>query len=129
MGRRLGRSGFYPDLVLVSPALRTRQTAQALWAAMGTAPRSEIEPALYMAGSRELLELIQASDAGVVHLALIGHNPGLTALANQLGARSIDNIPTAGIVQFQIDSDRWSPLELNQVQWIDFDFPKQAPRT
>ncbi len=126
MGRRLKALGFAPDVVLVSSARRTQETALALWIALGLEPRSRIEPLLYMAGTSAMLDVIRATDAAVAHLVLVGHNPGLTALANRLGAKPIDNIPTAGVVRFLIDSDRWSPLDLARVQWIDFDYPKRV---
>ena len=126
MGRRLKALGFVPDVVLVSSAKRTQQTALALWIALGIEPRSRIEPALYMAGTTAMLELIEATSAAVSHLVLIGHNPGLTALAKRLGATSIENIPTAGMVRFHVDAERWSALDFERIEWIDFDYPKRV---
>jgi phosphohistidine phosphatase len=85
-----------PDRVLCSPARRTRQTAESLLKALTLPPTClELMSPLYLADLGTLTALIQgiaiASDAAVTgptrHILLVGHNPGLSELAQHLGAQ------------------------------------------
>jgi len=79
---KLAGLGLRPDLALVSPAVRTRQTWDAVDAAMpGGAVR--FDPSLYNAGAQELRRLVaQSEEAGTV--LVVAHNPGLQELAVEL---------------------------------------------
>lgn len=74
------------DLVLCSPALRTRQTAELALAGFAPAPRILVEDALYLAGDAALLRRLQGLDEAAVAVLLVGHNPGLRELALRLAA-------------------------------------------
>lgn len=80
MGRLLAKRGLRPDLALVSPAARTRQTWDLLQDAFGDA-EVRIEPDLYNAPAELLRVLIAeaAEDAGC--LLVLAHNPGVPVLA------------------------------------------------
>jgi phosphohistidine phosphatase len=72
------------DLVLCSPALRTRETAELTL--VGCSPRPEIvyDDALYLAGRTALQRRLQQLDEAVGSVLVIGHNPGLHELALEL---------------------------------------------
>ena len=85
-----------PDRVLCSPALRTRQTAESLIETLALPPAClELILPLYLAEIGTLTAIIQdfatARDAAVTtqpqHILLVGHNPGLSQLAQHLGAQ------------------------------------------
>src|SRR5262245_29809534 len=76
------RERIAPELVLCSPALRTRQTLE-LVRPPGTI---ELEDALYGASSEELLARLRTVPGSVESVMLIGHNPGLQDLALDLAA-------------------------------------------
>jgi len=83
MAQTLSRLGLVPDLVLISPSARTRET----WAAAASAfPEAEIrlEAELYHADAGAIRRV--AKSAGEVHRAVmvVGHNPGLQELAVEL---------------------------------------------
>ena len=78
-GRWLAEHDRKPDCVLCSPAVRTRQTLEAVLRETGYAPE-RIEPAIYEATPGTLIDLVDAH-AGVGRLLLVGHNPGLEQLA------------------------------------------------
>jgi phosphohistidine phosphatase len=101
-GEWLAARGFVPDLVLCSPAKRTRQTWHAVAAglALADAPVVRYEPAVYGAGARELLELIARTDPDVGSVLLIGHNPvasTLSALLDPEATRDSDGLRTSGV--------------------------------
>jgi phosphohistidine phosphatase len=111
VARALSDTGAAPSRVLVSSAVRSRQT----WEAMSPVfPQTEsIESsALYLADAGEILREIEAeSDADT--LMVIAHNPGIYALAVQLlqwssapssvTARFQNGYPTSTASIFEID--------------------------
>lgn len=124
MGRRLEASRFRPDIVLSSPARRARRTAKAVLRELSSHPAFVIDHSLYMAEPDDLLALVRSLGASVAHAALVGHNPGLTQLANMLGA-SIANVPTAGVVRFEMDIAEWKDAAPGRARLVDFDYPKK----
>lgn len=70
-----------PDLVLVSPALRTRQTWDLAAPHLGEVPAVRIDDRVYDASAGALLALVRGTDPSVRTLMLVGHNPGTEDLA------------------------------------------------
>src|SRR5262245_29261662 len=85
LARHMAERGLQPDLVLCSPATRTRQTWERLEKRLTLDrppripgdPLTRFEPSLYMAESPILLSLVRAAPTAIRELMLIGHNPGL----------------------------------------------------
>ena len=125
MGKRLAKREITPDLIVSSPAARAMATAESIAREIGH-PEEEIraDERLYGASAFELLEIIQELDDALEHVMLIGHNPGLTDLANDLGC-DIDNIPTCGIVEMEFDTDSWAHVDDVDPACVDFDYPKK----
>lgn len=88
LNRWLAESGLdWPEVILVSPAARTRQTATLALAGLDMA-EARLNDTLWMASTRDLVELIEAHGAREADsLMLIGHNPGLEDLVVQLGGK------------------------------------------
>jgi phosphohistidine phosphatase len=96
-----------PDQVLSSPAARALQTARCVMDQLALTPeRLQLESRLYLATSDTLLELLDQYGAAKAHLLIVGHNPGLSELALQLG-----NPPLTG--------------ELATGEWLTFDEVKR----
>jgi len=92
-GARLAERGLVPDLALVSAARRTVETWDTLSQTFPNA-RAEIVKALYLAEPDTLLRTALAAEAEAV--ALVGHNPGMHALAYRL---ITGGLAEAGIVR------------------------------
>ena len=108
MGAFLASQGIVPDIILASPARRARKTAQLLAAAIpAAAGRILLDPALYEASAEALLERVRALDETWQHVMLVGHNPGLTDLANSLASAWLDNIPTCGVLVADLAINTW----------------------
>lgn len=128
MGKRLAAAGYVPDLILSSPAERTRSTAAAVTAALGLDPSMILfDDRLYGAGVGLFLEVLAEIDPTVVHTMLVGHNPGITDLANYLGDRPIQNVPTAGVVHIEMEVRGWRDLTQSCGPTVMFDYPKRPP--
>lgn len=97
--------GLQPDLVLCSPSVRTRQTAEL---AFPGGPIS-FETEIYQAYAEELLELVRGADPGLGTLVVCGHNPAVHELAIALGGGEYPFRPGAFAV-IEVDSawvDLW----------------------
>jgi len=103
IAKHLTRLRIEPELVLCSPAERTRETLELLRPALGEAGTTRLEAELYAASSDQLLERIRAVPAAVVALMVIGHNPGLQQLALALASSGAElerlrtKFPTAAL--------------------------------
>ena len=88
IGRALAEAGYGPDLVLVSAAVRARQTWQAAEPAFG-APRTLVLRSLYHAAAEQILAeaKLQAEETGAGAVMVVGHNPGLHQLCLELARR------------------------------------------
>ena len=56
---------------------------------------------------------------------VVGHNPGLTELANHLIPRVVTNLPTCGLVSVTIDTDTWNLPATAEVKLVACDYPKK----
>ncbi len=128
MGKRLESRDIKPDLLVASPANRAYNTALAIAHEIGY-PSDKIEQNrdIYHASEAALLSVIQQINDESNSLMLFGHNPGFTDLANILGNDWIDNIPTAGIVCIEFNTNQWSEIspKTGVTKW--FDYPKKQP--
>ncbi len=118
MGTYMANEQLAPDLVLCSPAARTRATSALAFAALAPPPQIVFEAPLYLASVRTLLARIRRVDATVRHLMIVGHNPGLQSLALELIGKGnskpladlSDKLPTAGLVMLEFDHGDWAKV-------------------
>ena len=116
-----------PQLVHCSSAVRARQTLEGVcesWPALA-AQAHEIDEALYTFDYREVLEWLQRREDAAESYFLIGHNPGLTDLCNQLvGRLALDNLPTAGFLSLSLPVEHWSDVTEGIATLEDYLFPR-----
>ncbi|MBB5873309.1 phosphohistidine phosphatase [Allocatelliglobosispora scoriae] len=109
-GAYLSNSSLVPDLVICSPARRTRQTWHAVAMALPSAPEVVYEPSVYSGGVAEVLALVQRVVDPIATVLVIGHNPTLSqlsALLDQSGAAG--ELRTSGIAVHRF-TGTWSEL-------------------
>jgi phosphohistidine phosphatase len=109
-GRRLAALDIRPQLLLSSPARRTRATTDIVARCLGLAASAVREDAtLYLATLPTLRTAIARTDAAVGCLLLVGHNPGLSELATALDANG-DGVAlaTGACVRLDLPLADWS---------------------
>jgi phosphohistidine phosphatase len=126
------------DVVLCSPALRTRETWAGVAGAFGRDVDVRIAPAIYDAAAGELLDLARGldEDEDVRSALLIGHNPGIEGLAVGLVhagdgdamARLGDGYPTGGFATISLECT-WKELDWRVGYLADFVRPRDLGRT
>lgn len=115
MGRYFRQAGFKPDLALVSPSKRTRETFEALERGAGEKFAVNYAPALYSATLATLEEVLAAAPKEAKFLLVIGHNPGLAEFANALAgkgkkselARMRGHFPTPCLAVIDFEARTW----------------------
>jgi len=129
MGRRLVAHGLRPSLIVTSPAKRARQTAKLLAREIGYPIEFlQTEKSLYLADPASILTIIEAQEDTFSDMVICAHNPGITALANQLSGLTIDNVPTCGVVILEVDTNSWSDLAVSPRKCVAFDYPGKQIR-
>ncbi|GII86818.1 phosphohistidine phosphatase [Sphaerisporangium siamense] len=108
-GRALRSLGLSPDLVLCSPSLRTRQTAELALADLAPSAPLHLESEIYEAYPDELLELVGRTDEDVSTLLLVGHNPGVHELVMNLSLSHDDEGFPPGAFAV-LETDGWAGL-------------------
>ena len=112
MGELVRQYGLIPDVVLCSDAVRARLTAEAVAKAARYAGEILLDPRLYMAGPADILSLLATLRGNAETVMIVGHNPGLEKLVEQLtGARQ--DLPTAALAQIGLPIDQWCELKLS----------------
>ncbi|WP_455355779.1 SixA phosphatase family protein [Streptomyces sp. SYSU K217416] len=87
-GLRLAETGITFDLALCSTAARTRETWKLAVQELPHRPKTVYEERLYEASLGELIALLNETPDEVSDLLVIGHNPGMHALADALTGRA-----------------------------------------
>lgn len=126
MGDILLEKNLHPDAILTSDALRALATAQ-LIAKQLSFPEDKItqDPAIYDAGVEDLLAILQKLPAKYAMVILVGHNPGLTWLANYLADDHLINLPTCGVYCVGFEAENWSDITTSEYKTLFVDNPKQ----
>lgn len=75
---------FEPDLIYCSDAVRTKETLELFVPLLTTTPRIEISNALYETSPKEIVDFIEDRNPDCLTLQIIGHNPTLESLVEQL---------------------------------------------
>ena len=101
MADRLEALGVRPQIILASPALRARTTAEVYQATLGGILR--LDERIYEASLTSLIYLVQEAFETADTLMIVGHNPGLTALNDRLGGPSVYALPTAAVTAIRFD--------------------------
>ena len=121
-------SGIRPSLIISSPAVRAWSTANAFASELGYPLEFlQREDGLYLASLDDLLDVVATQEAGFNHLMLFAHNPGLTDFANYLSPGLTNNLPTAGVVSVNIETDDWMLYDRPQTELVVYDYPKKNP--
>jgi len=112
MGELVREYGLIPDVVISSDAVRARLTAEAVAEAARYAGEILLDPRLYMDCPADILSLLPVMPQNAETVMIVGHNPGLEKLVEQLTGERQD-LPTATLAQIRLSIDQWRDLKLS----------------
>ncbi len=114
IGRELKAQGLGFDAAIASPAARVVETVEGLSDGYGSAIQPVFDPRVYLGSVATLMAVVQEADDSAERLLIIGHNPGLEALAMLLtrdngGLREemAAKYPTATVAEIRLPVDHW----------------------
>jgi phosphohistidine phosphatase len=133
LGSHFEKNAIRPDLILCSPARRTRQTLNAIIEETGREYQVRYEKGLYESGAENILDIIRKTAGSVNALMIIGHNPGLEMLAHSLIktgkpkalAKLDQKYPTGGLATLDLNIDHWQDLGPGLAELKNFEIPKE----
>ena len=130
----LRRLEMAPERVLCSAARRTRETLERIAPALPAPHTTTIERALYLAGAEKMLERVRRLEEDCASALVIGHNPGIQALAGLLigsgPRREIERLqakfPTGALVALGFEGGSWRALTPESCALVSFWCPRDA---
>ncbi len=112
VGAWLAGSGWVPDLVLSSDALRARQTTElvleGLVGAGSAEPSVEYVAGLYEASVHQVLHVVADVADEVATVMVVGHEPTMSAVTAVLTGKQAE-FPTSAVAQIEL-SGTWSEV-------------------
>ena len=100
-----------PQKIISSDATRAFATAHFFKKALGIDDANfETSHNLYDFSGQNVMRLIKSLSDDLDFVMIVGHNHAFTSVANMLGNRYIDNVPTCGFLMLQFDEKKWSNI-------------------
>jgi len=131
-GSWLTDSALFPDLVLCSPSVRTRETWKLVAHELDHRPHTVYDERLYEASPGELVTVLQETPDDVNSVLLVGHNPGVQGLTEVITGEAEPEalarlrqtgFPTAAVAVLELDGP-WKSLEPGAARLTTFYTPK-----
>lgn len=125
LGDALKQAGVNADRIVVSSAARTLHTATIV-ARTAHMPldRVIIDNRLYLPSGGITLSIIRQTDDTVNSLMVVGHNPDLSEVCDELLYSFSLDLPTCGFVAITFNTDKWSSISSDNAHKEFTFFPK-----
>jgi len=131
LGRLLLEHQVVPERLLASSARRAQQTAETLARALGINKRRlKFAESLYLARAEDILSAVHSAGSKVQHLAIVGHNPGLSELARMLAPSEISfvDMPTGSACTFTFSARTWANVHAPALRAVQYQVPPKLLR-
>ena len=124
VGRELAINQIEIDFAFSSPANRALHTAMICLKELKFPMKNfEVSSDIYDFSGNQVLNFIKTRSNNMDTILIFGHNHAFTHLANSLGDKHIDNVPTSGFVHIRFKENSWG--KISQGATIQTIFPKQ----
>lgn len=125
MAERLKFNLVKPDIILSSNGIRALHTAIIFTKILNIDTKKvQVIDDLYHASQRTITNIIQSIDNNKQTGFIFCHNPGINDFANYYSDNFYENIPTCGILSFNLQFDNWEDWSKETVKFHFFDYPK-----
>ena len=123
IGKYLKTKKYIPECILTSAAKRTVETSKILHENLSVKSLNIIKKSsLYGASINETLEIIGTIQSTYSSLMIVGHNPTVTLMVNQISDATIDYVPTSGIAIIDFNASDYTDLKGSLIEFI---YPKK----
>ena len=124
IGKYLGAEKLNDPLVVCSPAVRTRETAEIVLKHAHLRVEVRFEESIYEASLRALLHVVSEIPDDKQVAILIGHNPGFEELLAYLTGEG-RRMPTCALAKIKFDVESWKDIKEDQGTLDWFVTPKE----
>ena len=112
MGALLQDEDLIPDLIVCSTAVRAHTTALLVAKACTYIGEINQTRTLYLAEPEDYVEVLRQVAEKHTRVLVVGHNPGLEALIEELTDEAMA-MPTAALAYLELSLKRWKDLDMN----------------
>ena len=109
IGERLAQEKLKNPMLICSPAMRTRETAELVLKSLKLRVEERWDERIYEASLRDLLQVVAEIPDDKTVVILIGHNPGFEELLAFLTGES-RRMPTAALAKIKFDAS-WKDVK------------------
>lgn len=109
MGQVMKREGIVPGLILSSPAVRARETAELAKNSAGLTAEVKLKKKVYEASPETLRQILASLEDSLDSAMIVGHNPGMEGLVRLLTGRS-ETMQTATLAIIDLDIAGWDAI-------------------
>lgn len=124
MGKFMRENGIEPSIILSSPAVRAKQTAELVRTVAEFLHEPRFDERIYEASPRTLLEVISEIEAVHKTAMLVGHNPGMEAVIRLLTG-DIESMPTAAVAVIDLHIGKWNEMHDSCGKLLNIFRPKE----
>ena len=119
IGNRLADEKRQPELVVCSPAVRARETAEIVLKHSKLKVDITFDKRIYEASLRVLLQVVSDIPDGKQVAMMIGHNPGFEELVAFLSGEH-RHMPTCGLAKIRLDIASWKDMRAGEgtLEWF-----------
>ena len=120
MGRFLTAVELIPDVVVSSPAVRARTTAELAVEAGAWECSIRIDSDLYGGGANAVLAVVRSLGIECETVLIAGHEPVWSSLVGGLSGGSQVRFPTAALACLSLQAPSWADLDWGRatLQWL-----------
>ena len=118
MAQKLKDKKIILDLIVSSPSMRTRQTAEIVAKTLDYTKNIMYNEVIYQAFVNEIVESLTYTFDNVDSLMIIGHNPALTGLAITF-TEFREEIKMGSIVKIEFDCHSWTTIDKNNARFVE----------
>ncbi len=122
MAEKLKDDSRIPQIIVSSPALRTKTTAE-IFADHLLLPDPELNKAIYEASQQTLLRVINQLPVQYNFIALVGHNPSISQILYYLTGE-VKEVHTSAVAEIDFDAKDWTSISGGTGKLVYFSWPK-----
>ncbi len=126
IGARIALETLSNPLVICSPAVRTRETAEIVLANANLQVEPRFDERIYEASLRELVQIVTEIPENTEVAIMIGHNPGFEELLSFLTGEH-RRMPTCALAKIRFGDVSWNDVRAGEGSLEWFIAPKELP--
>lgn len=121
MSDLLNKQNITPDIIISSPATRAYETANVVSNTLSNHPKVIQNPYIYEPYVNTLIETLSYTQDDYHQVLLVGHNPGVSALAYMLCGLK-ENLKTSSIVHITFNCSSWLDIsnENSKLRFVEY---------